>query len=304
MASPARDPLVIDLPGGRTLDCRPGALREIGCHVMGILNVTPDSFADGGRYDTTDAALRQAERMLAEGAAILDIGGESTRPRGQTYGAGARAVGEEDELARVLPAVEAIRARFPGALLSVDTYKPRVAREALARGVHLVNDVTGLRLGDTSARAAARWGAAVCVMHALGRPGEMPHEHTYADVVGEVAGSLGQSVEVAERAGVRGVLVDPGFGFGKSAAENLRLVAHAGTLAERVGRPVLIGASRKSTIGHVLRPGDPAPVEARLHGSVGIALAAARWGAAVVRVHDVGPTVDALRLFAAVSAER
>jgi dihydropteroate synthase len=302
MAEPA-DPHVIRLRD-QTLDCRPDALRAVGAHVMGILNVTPDSFADGGRYATVDAALRQAEAMLAAGAALLDIGGESTRPKGTTYGAGAQAVAEDEELRRVLPVVEAIAARFPGALLSVDTYKPRVALEALERGVHLVNDVTGLRFSTASAEHAARFGAAVCVMHALGRPGEMPHEHRYTDVVAEVAASLAQSVQAARAAGVPSVLVDPGFGFGKSPRENLRLMAEGDRLARATGCPVLIGASRKSTVGQVLRPGDPPPPADRVYGSVGVALAAARRGAAVVRTHDVQPTVEALRLFAAVEAER
>ena len=288
----------------RTLDCQPSALREVGAHVMGILNVTPDSFADGGRYQTVDAALRQAESMLVEGAALLDIGGESTRPRGKTYGAGAAAVAEDEELARVLPVIEAVRARFSTALLSIDTYKPRVAREALDRGVHLVNDVTGLRFSSESATHAARVGAGICVMHALGRPGDMPHEHAYSDVVGEVSASLSESVATARAAGVRSVLVDPGFGFGKTAAENLRLVAQTDRIASATGCPVLVGASRKSTIGHVLRPGAPPPASDRVFGSVGVAVAALRRGAHIVRVHDVRATVEALRLFAAVEGER
>ncbi len=299
----ASDPFVLRLRD-RALDCRASALQPIGAHVMGILNVTPDSFADGGRYDTVDAAVRQAHAMLSEGAAMLDVGGESTRPRGVTYGAGASAVAEEEELARILPVIEAIRARFPDALLSIDTYKPRVAREALDRGVHLVNDVTGLRFSSESAEHAARVGAAVCVMHALGRPGDMPHEHAYADVVGDVAGSLARSVRTARGANVASVLVDPGFGFGKTAAENLRLVAHADRIASATGCPVLVGASRKSTIGHVLRPGNAPPASERLFGSVGVAVAAARWGACIVRVHDVRATVEALRIFAAVACER
>ncbi len=299
----AADPFVLQLRD-RVLDCRADALRDVGAYVMGILNVTPDSFADGGRYDTVDGALRQADAMLTEGAAILDIGGESTRPRGKTYGDGAAAVAEEEELARVLPVIEAIRARFPDALFSVDTYKPRIAREALDRGVHLVNDVTGLRFSPQSAEYAARVGAAVCVMHALGGPGDMPHQHAYADVVGEVSQSLVESVQTAKVAGVGSVLVDPGFGFGKTTAENLRLVAYTDRIASQTGCPVLIGASRKSSIGQILRPGDPPPASERLFGSVGVAVAAVRWGASVVRVHDVRATVEALRGFAAVKGER
>ena len=141
-------------------------------------------------------------------------------------------------------------------------------------------------------------------MHALGRPGDMPHEHTYADVVGEVASSLADSVQAARAAGIRSILVDPGFGFGKTTTENLRLVAYTERIASATGCPVLVGASRKSTIGQVLHPGDPPPASERVFGSVGMAVAAVRWGASVVRVHDVRETVEALRVFAAVEAER
>ena len=236
---------------------------------MGILNVTPDSFSDGGRYLHVDAALRRAETMLEEGAALIDVGGESSRPRGSVYGAGADAVAAEAEMQRVLPVVEAVAARFPEALISVDTYKPEVARAALAAGAHLINDITGLRYFPEMAAVVAEAGVPLVVMHALGRPGEMPHEHRYADVVEEVRASLEASVRVAEEAGVRHVVTDPGFGFGKTAAENLRLIDGVDSLVG-LGRPVLVGISRKSTIGAVLgRPGTPAPVEARLYGTLG-----------------------------------
>ncbi len=298
MPFPAPDPFVLDCRG-RALDCRPGR-----AHVMGILNVTPDSFSDGGRFFGPnlglDAALRRAEAMIEEGAALIDVGGESSRPRGAVYGDGAGPVGTEEERRRVLPVLEALAARFPEALLSVDTYKPAVAEAALAAGAHLVNDITGLRHGDGTARAAARAGAPLVVMHALGRPGAMPHAHRYGDVVAEVAASLRDSVRAAEAAGVRDVVTDPGFGFGKSARENLRLVGGVAALVE-IGRPVLVGVSRKSTVGAVLGTAEaPAPVGERLFGSLGLTAAAVLGGASLVRTHDVRETVEMLKGLAAV----
>ena len=270
---------------------------------MGILNVTPDSFSDGGHYLDLDAALRRAEAMLEEGAVLIDIGGESSRPRGLVYGAGADAVPAQAELQRVLPVVEAVVARFPEALVSVDTYKPEVARAALAAGAHVINDITGLRYYPEMASVAAEAGAPLIAMHALGRPGAMPHEHHYSDVVEEVRASLEASVRVAEAAGVQHVVTDPGFGFGKTPEENLRLLGSVDSLLG-LGRPVLVGISRKSTIGAVLgRPGTPVPVEARLYGTLGATAVAVMRGATLVRTHDIRPTVEMLRLLAATMAE-
>lgn len=277
---------------GRTLDCRPG----YSAHVMGILNVTPDSFSDGGQFERTDAALHRAEEMLAEGAVILDIGGESTRPRGRTYGAGAEAVPLEEELRRVLPVIEGIVSRFPEALISIDTYKPEVARAALDAGAHIVNDVTGLRLYPETAAVAAQAGAPLIVMHSLGRPGDLPHTHDYEDVVAEVRDELAHSITLAERAGVRDIVTDPGFGFGKTAEENLKLVANVDAFLG-LGRPVLVGLSRKSTIGMVLGTAEqPRPVEERLFGTLGATAIAVLQGASIVRTHDVRPTFDFLRV--------
>lgn len=282
---------------GRLLDLRPGQAH--GAHVMGILNVTPDSFSDGGRFLDPDAALRQAEAMVEAGAAIIDVGGESTRPRGAVYGAGAVAVEASEERARVLPVIEAVVRRFPEVLVSVDTYKPEVARAALEAGAHLVNDVTGLRFTAETAEVAAAFGAPLVVMHSLGLPGEMPHEHHYDDVVADVRAFLAAAVQKAEAAGVRHVVVDPGFGFGKSVAENLRLVGEVQAFLS-LDRPVLIGVSRKSTIGAVLgAPGQPAPVGERLYGSLGATAVAVLRGATLVRTHDVRPTVELLRVLAA-----
>ena len=274
---------------GRPLDCSRGA------HVMGVLNVTPDSFSDGGRYTTVDAALARAAAMAEEGAAIIDVGGESTRPAGRAYGEGAAPVSAEEEARRVVPVVEALARRLPHVLISIDTYKGEVARAALRAGAHLVNDVTGLREGVGTARAAAEYGAPLVVMHALGRPGAMPHEHRYEDVVEAVAASLARSVRTAEAEGVRDVIVDPGFGFGKTAAENLRLVARVNRL-RALGRPVLVGVSRKRSVGVALgSEAAPAPVGERLYGGLGLAALAVLRGASLVRTHDVRPTVELLR---------
>ena len=279
---------------GRRLDCRPGR-----AHVMGILNVTPDSFSDGGRFLDPDAALRRAEVMLEEGAVLIDVGGESSRPRGSVYGEGAEAVAEAEERRRVLPVVEALAKRFPEALVSVDTYKPGVARAALEAGAHLINDITGLRYGPETAAVAAEYGAPLVVMHSLGRPGAMPHEHHYTDAVRDVAASLARSVAVAEAAGVRHVVTDPGFGFGKTVAENLALVSRVDSLLA-LGRPVLVGISRKSTVGAVLgTPEAPAPVAERLYGTLGVTAVAVLRGAALVRTHDVRPTVEMLKVLTA-----
>ena len=268
---------------GRALDVRPG--RGV---VMGVLNVTPDSFSDGGRYGSVAAAVDRAGQMADEGAALVDVGGESTRP-------GAEPVGPDEELARVVPVVEAIARALPGLLISVDTTKGPVARAALEAGAHVVNDVSGLRDGAETAAAAAAAGAPLVVMHALGATGGAAPPDAYGDVVADVAASLGRSAARAEAAGVRDVVVDPGFGFGKSVADNLRLVAGVDRLAA-AGRPVLVGVSRKSTVGAVLgRGGRPAPVDGRLFGSVGLAALAVARGAAIVRTHDVRATAEALR---------
>ncbi len=283
---------------GRRLDCRPG--QAMGAHVMGILNVTPDSFSDGGRFLKKDDALRRAEQMLEEGAAIIDIGGESTRPRGSVYGEGAEAVEADTERRRVLPVVEALAERFPEAILSVDTYKPAVAREALAAGAHLINDITGLRLYPETAAVCAAYGAPLVVMHSAGQPGNLTHARAYDDVVATVRDALAEAVRVAEPAGVQDVVVDPGFGFGKSAAENLRLAARVDVLRQALGRPVLVGLSRKSTIGAALGTSEaPAPVGERRYGTLGATAAAVMRGATLVRTHDVRPTVEMLRVLSA-----
>ncbi|KVP99329.1 dihydropteroate synthase [Burkholderia ubonensis] len=263
--------------------------------VMGILNATPDSFSDGGRFLAHDDALRQAERMLAEGADILDIGGESTRP-------GAPPVPLDEELARVIPLVEALRPlNVP---LSIDTYKPAVMRAALAAGADLINDIWGFR--QTGAIDAVRDGnCGLCAMHMIGEPQTMQvHEPDYRDVVADVREFLAERAQALMDAGVAAerICVDPGFGFGKAVIEhNYALLAALPdtTPARPDGRPypILAGMSRKSMLGAVI--GDKPPIE-RVAASVAAAVCAVERGAAIVRVHDVAETVDALKIWSAV----
>jgi dihydropteroate synthase len=273
----------------RSLDCRPGSPEVAGAHVMGILNVTPDSFSDGGQYMTVERALSRAAEMLSEGASIIDVGGESTRP-------GADPIAPEDERDRVVPVIDALSDRFPEALLSIDTYKPEVARAALAAGAHIVNDVTGLRQHPEMAQAAADWKAPLVLMHSVGEPGDLTTPREYDDVTAEVRDALARSIETAKEAGVEQIVIDPGFGFGKSDTENLRLLNEVDELLT-LNHPVLVGVSRKSTIGATLgTPDDPAPTDERLFGSLGATAVAVVRGATIVRSHDVAPTVEMLKV--------
>jgi dihydropteroate synthase len=255
--------------------------------VMGVLNVTPDSFSDGGQYAHADAALAHAERMAAEGAAIIDIGGESTRP-------GASAVDSEEELRRVLPLVERVATRLP-VLVSVDTSNPELIRRAGAAGAHLVNDVRALRApGAIEAVAAGNLG--VCLMHMRGEPATMQIDPHYDDVVEEVKLFLAERVRLCTDAGIahERLCVDPGFGFGKRLAHNLQLLRDLDQF-EPLGLPLAVGLSRKSMIAAL---GGRA--EARLAGSVALATIAVLHGARIVRAHDVAATVDAVRIAGAV----
>jgi dihydropteroate synthase len=261
--------------------------------VMGIVNVTPDSFSDGGWWVSTDAAVTQAMRLITEGADVLDIGGESTRP-------GADPVSEAEEIDRVAPVIAAIRARWDGAI-SIDTMKPAVARAAVAAGATMWNDVTALKQAAESVAVAAELGCDVVLMHMKGEPRTMQADPRYDDVVGEVRDYLRARAEAAMAAGVarEKIWLDPGIGFGKALAHNMALTAGLGALVD-LGLPVLYAASRKRTIQAV----DPTAVEAtdRLGGSLALALEGARRGARMVRVHDVRETVQALKVQAAVRA--
>ncbi len=255
--------------------------------IMGVVNVTPDSFSDGGRFLGADAAIAHGNELAQQGADILDIGGESTRP-------GALPVPVAQELERVLPVFEGLRGLdLP---LSVDTYKPAVMRAALAAGASMINDINALQ-SDGALEAIAASDCAVCLMHKQGDPQTMQQDPRYDDVVGEVREFLARRVAACEAAGVsrNRIVVDPGFGFGKRSVHNLALLRNLRELAD-LGLPVLVGLSRKSTLGKITNQ----PVEHRTIASVTAALLAVQRGAAIVRVHDVAQTRDALRILGAV----
>lgn len=258
--------------------------------LMGIVNTTPDSFSDGGLHATTDAAIAHARKLISEGAQILDIGGESTRP-------GSQAVAVAEELNRVLPVVEALR--NDGLALSVDTCKPEVMRACLDAGADMINDVTGFGNPQSREVVARHASCAVCVMHMQGEPRTMQVAPHYDDVVAEVRAELLSRAAALENSGVahRRILIDPGFGFGKTPAQNYALLRNLDRLVE-TGYPVLIGVSRKSMIGAV----TGTPVGERLAGSLAGALAGVARGAAIVRVHDVAATRDALAVWRAANA--
>ncbi|WP_298183528.1 dihydropteroate synthase [uncultured Pseudomonas sp.] len=256
--------------------------------VMGILNVTPDSFSDGGRYGQRDAALRHAEAMLLAGATLIDVGGESTRP-------GARAVSPVEELERVCPVVETI-ARELDVIISVDTSTPAVIRETARLGAGLINDVRSLQR-DGALDAVADSGLPVCLMHMRGEPTTMQQNPEYPDVVVEVREFLLERLAACAAAGIAAerVILDPGFGFAKTLEHNLSLFKHLQAL-HALGRPLLVGVSRKSMIGKVLGH----EVGERLYGSLALAALALSKGAHILRVHDVAQTVDVVRMIAAV----
>ena len=273
------------------LDCAGRILRLDRPQVMGIVNVTPDSFSDGGAHDTTDAAVAHALRLVEEGADVLDIGGESTRP-------GAAEVEVEEELRRVVPVIERLAAQV-AVPISIDTSKPEVMRAAVQAGAGMINDVYGLRR-EGALDAAAALGVPVVLMHMQGEPRSMQAAPQYDDVVGEVHRFLAERIFAAEMAGIpkQRIVVDPGFGFGKDTAHNLQLLAQFERFVE-LGVPVLAGLSRKRSIGELTGRDVPAD---RVAGSVAAHLIAAQRGAAIVRVHDVAATVDALKVWNAVAA--
>lgn len=276
----------------RTLVLKGGATLVLDRpRIMGVVNVTPDSFSDGGSFDSAQAAVDHALRLVEQGADLLDVGGESTRP-------GAGPVDEGEELRRVLPVVEALAARA-GVPVAIDTGKPRVMRAALAAGASMVNDVLALR-ADGALDAVAEAGAAAVLMHMQGEPRTMQQAPHYDDVVAEVYRFLADRILACQFAGIdrARLVVDPGFGFGKTLAHNLDLLRAIDRFAT-LGVPVLAGLSRKSMIGAIT--GSDVPRE-RLHGSVAAALLAVQKGAAIVRVHDVAATRDALAVWQAVAS--
>jgi dihydropteroate synthase len=259
--------------------------------VMGVLNITPDSFSDGGEHLASGAARRTMDQMAHDGAAILDLGAESTRP-------GAERVDAGEQLRRLAPLFADLAARPPGAAISIDTTRAEVARAAIAVGAVLVNDVSAGRDDPELFALVATRGVAVCLMHMRGQPRDMQDAPMYDDVVGEVIGFLEGRIDAAVRAGVaeERILVDPGVGFGKTLAHNLALLSGLERI-RAIGRPVIVGLSRKGIVG--LLTGRP--IEGRMAGSLGGGLAAVARGADVLRVHDVAETVDALRVWSAIT---
>ncbi len=256
---------------------------------MGILNVTPDSFSDGGRYAELDAALVRAEQIAAEGAVIIDVGGESSRP-------GSLPVSEALEIARVVPVIEAIAAKLEVAI-SIDTCKPAVMAAAVAAGACIINDIRALQVPGARA-CAAQTQAGVCLMHMQGDPGTMQASPHYNDVTGEVAAFLRAQIQACTAEGIQAdaIAIDPGIGFGKTLEHSLALLRDLPRLAAlRV--PVLVGVSRKSVLGRILGGRN---LHDRLHGGLGLAALAVSFGARIIRTHDVGPTLDALRAVDAV----
>jgi dihydropteroate synthase len=275
------------------LHCKDRKLDLSRPRVMGILNVTPDSFADGGRYNRIDNALRRAEEMAREGADIIDVGGESTRP-------GSQPVPESEELDRVIPVIEKVAASID-TTVSVDTVKPAVMKAAVAAGAAMINDISALRAAG-ALETAAGLGVPVCLMHMQGEPRTMQQSPAYADAVGEIAAFLRERIDACMRAGIprERLLIDPGFGFGKTLQHNVQLIRNLSVFRD-LGLPLVVGLSRKSMLGFLLGGERPAPVEQRLYGS----LAAAAWsilqGAHILRVHDVAPTMDVIRVLAAIA---
>jgi dihydropteroate synthase len=265
-------------------DCAGKSLDLSAPRIMGIVNVTPDSFSDGGKFFSADAALKQALKLVEDGADILDIGGESTRP-------GSDPVAVQEEIDRVVPAIEAISAEV-NVPISIDTMKAEVMRAAVAAGAGLINDVNALR-GEGALQAAAELNVPVCLMHMQGTPQTMQQEPSYQDVVAEVEQFLLDRIEACKQAGIdhKNIMLDPGFGFGKKARHNLRLMKHLSRFT-RLPYPLLVGVSRKSIIGDMLK----VSVDERLAGSLALASIAVWQGAKLIRTHDVKETAQAVKL--------
>lgn len=274
-----------------TLDCAGRPLRLDRPRVMGIVNVTPDSFSDGGDHFDLEAAVAHGLQLAAEGADILDVGGESTRP-------GSESIGAEEEIRRVVPVIERLSRETP-LPVSIDTWRPEVMRAAVEAGAGMINDIRALR-AEGALDAAAALGVPVVLMHMLGEPRSMQEAPEYDDVVGEVHRFLAERIFAAEMAGIprKRIVADPGFGFGKTTAHNITLLARFERFVE-LGVPMLAGLSRKRSIGELTGRDEP---RQRVHGSVAAHLIAAQRGAMLLRVHDVAATVDALKVWAAVDA--
>lgn len=270
------------------IDCLGHPLNLNSPQIMGVLNVTPDSFSDGGRFTTTQKAVRQAEKMIDAGVAIIDVGGESTRP-------GAKQVDEKEELSRVIPVIEKLRAKYSG-IISIDTSKPTVMREAVSAGANLINDVYALR-APKALEIVASLNVPVCLMHMQQNPGSMQHNPQYKNVLDELKAFFEERILSCDKAGIakNKIILDPGFGFGKLLEHNLRVLKQL-DFFKCFDLPILVGLSRKSMLGEIL----DSPVQQRLVASVSAALIAVMNGASIVRVHDVSETLDAIKIFNAV----
>lgn len=272
------------------MTCADKVLTLSAPKIMGILNLTPDSFADGGRYNSTTLALQRVAEMVNEGADIIDIGAQSSRPYAQV-------VCVQEELDRLMPVVLALKNEFD-ILLSIDTYKPQVMAEAIKAGVHLINDIFALQNSE-SLKVISQSNVGVCLMHMQGEPQTMQDHPTYHDVVEEVATFLEERLKACIEVGISKdrIIIDPGFGFGKSTMHNMRLLRNLNRLAF-LEVPILVGLSRKKSIGEILR----APVEDRVYGSLAAHIIAVMQGAKIVRTHDIKPTAQALQIVEAVTS--
>ena len=268
------------------LTLRGSVLNFAAPKIMGVLNITPDSFSDGGNYNSRDKALSRIDGMAQNGADIIDIGGESTRP-------GAREVHYQEELDRILPVLEHALKQFPDLIFSVDTRKFEVAKAALETGAHIINDVSGLQKEPRIANLCSKYGAGLVIMHAQGSPENMQNEPQYRDVVKQVKQFLKKQQALARSRGVKSIILDPGFGFGKTVEHNLTLTANINEFID-LGCPVLLGASRKSTIGRIL---GNRPVDDRLTGTLILHYHAVLKGAGILRVHDVKEANDANMMY-------
>lgn len=257
--------------------------------VMGILNVTPDSFSDGGSYATLNSAIKRVDEMINQGADLIDIGGESTRP-------GSDPVPEDEELNRVVPVLKEVIPRYQDVIFSLDTTKYNVARQGLESGVHIINDVSGLQNGPRLAELCLEFGAGLIIMHSPGNPKTMQDNPVYDDVIADVSGFLKKQGEVAESAGVESIIIDPGIGFGKTLEHNLKLLAGVDKLAE-LGYPVLIGASRKSMFAKLLEDRQPSE---RVAATLATHYHSLMLGASILRVHDVREAKDGIEVFKAI----
>lgn len=274
-----------------TLNCRGRLLQLEQPVVMGILNLSPDSFFDGGRFTARDAWLRQAEKMLREGAVILDLGGASSRP-------GAAEVDEAEEIRRLLPAIEAIKAEFPETILSVDTWRAPVAQAAVAAGASIVNDISAGRFDASLYPAVAQLATPYVLMHMQGRPATMQQNPHYEDVVTEILDFFIAETARLRALGIHDIVLDPGFGFGKTVEHNYRLLNHLSVFTAVTGLPVLAGISRKSMICKVLKVNP----EQALNGTTALHMIALQQGAKILRAHDVREAVETIRLWQTLQA--